>query len=82
MTPESLFHKLDNMNEHVSNIRESQARLVAISEENTRNLREHMARTALLEQDVNRWKGIIIASGAAVTAFVTLLQIGIQIYLK
>ena len=56
MNLDSVYAKLDIMNEHVSSIRESMARIDAHTGENTRNIREHIRRTDLLEDEVGLLK--------------------------
>lgn len=76
-----VFVKLDKMNEHISVLRENSARMGAVLEENTRDVRVHIRRSELLEAKVamvekehSKWKGVVLTVGAILTALVTFLS--------
>lgn len=88
MELKDIFLKLDTLNEHISNLREITARMGAVIEENTRDVRNHIRRTELLEADVvklrnqqSEWKGAILAASAIFGLIVTISQILLKVLL-
>lgn len=80
MDLKDVFIKLDKMNEHVSVLRENTARIGAILEENTRDIRTHIKRTEILEERLDQvekqqsvWKGAALVISAVFGSLVTFL---------